>query len=49
MDIVSFYLALSEENLEAVILPKKRTEMDQLPFEECNDNFTANVTGNFFP
>ena len=45
----SLYLALSEENLEDVILPEKRAEWDQLRSKECSDNFTANATGNFSP
>ena len=49
MDTDSLYLALSEENLEAVILPKKRAEWDQLRSNDCTDDFTANATDNFFP
>ena len=49
MDTDSFYLALSEENLEDVILPEKRAEWDQLRSEDCTDNFTANAIDNFFP
>ena len=49
MDTDSLYLALSEENLKDVILPKKRAEWDQLPSEDCADNFTANATDNFSP
>ena len=45
----SLYLALSEENLEDVILPKKRTEWDKLRSKDFTDNFTANATANFFP
>ena len=48
-DTDSLYLALSEENLEDVIVPEKRTEWDQLRFKDCNDNFTANANDNFFP
>ena len=48
MDTDSFQLALSEESLEDVILPKKRAEWDQLRFEDCTDNFTVNATDNFF-
>ena len=43
------YIALSEENLEVVILPEKRAEWDQLRSKECTDDFTANATDNFFP
>ena len=49
MDTDSLYLALSEENLEDVILPEKRAEWDQLRSKDCNDNFTANATDNFSP
>ena len=49
MDTDSLYLALSEENLEDVIVPEKRAEWDQLRSKDCNDNFTANATDNFFP
>ena len=47
MDTDSLYLALSEENLEDFILPKKWAEWDQLRSKYCNDNFTANATDNF--
>ena len=49
MDTDSLYLALSEENLEDVILPEKRAEWEQLRSKDCTDNFTANATDNFFP
>ena len=49
MDIDSLYLAFSEEDLEDVIVPEKRAEWDQLRSKDCNDNFTANATDNFFP
>ena len=49
MDTDSLYLALSEENLEDVILPEKRAEWNQLRSKDCTDNFTANATDNFFP
>ena len=49
MDTDSLYLALSDEILEDVIPPKKRTEWDQLRSKECTDNFTANATDNLFP
>ena len=47
MDTDSFYLALSEENLEDIIVPGKRAEWDQLRSEDCADNFTADATVNF--
>ena len=49
MDTDSLYLALSEEFLEAVSLPTKRAEWDQLRSKNCNDNFTAIETGIFSP
>ena len=49
MDTDSLYLALSEENLEDVILPENRAECDQLRSKDCTDNFTVNATVNFFP
>ena len=49
MDTDSLYLALSEENLEDVFLPKKRAEWDQLRSKSCIDNFTANAADSFFP
>ena len=49
MDTDSLYLALSEENLEDVILPEKRAEWEQLRSKDCTDNFTANVTDIFPP
>ena len=49
MDTDSLYLALSEENLEDVIIPEKRAEWSQSCSKDCTDNFTANATDNFFP
>ena len=49
MENDSFYLALSEENLEDVVLPEKRAEWDQLRSKDSTDNFTANATEKFFP
>ena len=49
LDTDSLYLALSEENLKDVVLPKKRYEWDQLRSKDCTDNFTANATANFSP
>ena len=45
----SLYLALSEENLEDVILPEKRAEWDLLRSKDCSDDFTPNATDNYFP
>ena len=49
VDTDCLYLALSEEKLEDVILPKKRAERDQLRYKDCTDDFTAIATDNFFP
>ena len=49
MDTDSHYLALSEENLEDVIVPGKRAEWYQLRSRDCTDSFTAMATDNFFP
>ena len=49
MDTDSLYLALSEENLEDVILPEKRAQWEQLRSKDCTYNFTANATDNFSP
>ena len=48
MDTDLLHLALSKENLEDVILPKKRPEWDHLRSKDCTDDFTANTTDNFF-
>ena len=45
----SFHLALSDDNLEDVILTEKRAEWDELRSKDCTDNFTANTTDNFSP
>ena len=49
MDTDSLYLALSEENLEYILLPEKRNEWEAIRSRDCTDSFTANATGNFFP
>ena len=48
MDTDSLYLALSEENLEDILLPEKRNEWEAIRSRVCTDSFTANATGNFF-
>ena len=45
----SLYLALSEENLEDIILPERRNEWEATRSRDCTDSFTANATSNFFP
>ena len=49
MDTDSFYWALSEENLENVIVRKKRAEWDHLRSKDCTHKFTANATEIFSP
>ena len=49
MDTDPLYSALSEENLEDVILLEKISEWHHLLSKDCTDNFTANATDNFFP
>ena len=49
MDTDSLSLALSEQNLEDVILTEKQAEWDQLHSEACTDKFTANATDKCFP
>ena len=49
MDTDSLYLALSEEDLEDIILPEKRNELEAKRSRDCTESFTANATGNFFP
>ena len=49
MDNNSLYLALSEENLEDIILTEKRNKWEAIHSRDCTDSFTANATGNFFP
>ena len=49
LDTDSLYLALSEENLEDVILPEKRKEWEAIRSRDCTDSFTANALGYFFP
>ena len=49
MDTDSLFLALSEENLDDIILTEKRNEWEAIRSRDCTDSFTANATGNFFP
>ena len=49
VDTDSLYLALSEKNLEGIILPEKRNEWEAIRPRDCTDIFTANATGKFFP
>ena len=48
MDTDSVYLALSEENLEYIILPEKKNEWEIERSWDCTDSFTANATCKFF-
>ena len=49
MDTDFLYLALSEDNLEDIILPERSKEWEAICSRDCTDSFTANATGNFFP
>ena len=49
MDTDSLYLALSEENLDEVILPEKQDEWNAMLSGVCTDTSTANATDTFFP
>ena len=49
MDTDFLYLALSQENLEDIILTEKRNKWEAIRSRDCTDSFTANATGNFFP
>ena len=49
MDIDSVFLALSEENLEKIILPEKGNEWEAIRSRDCTDSFTVNATDNVFP
>ena len=46
MDTDSLFLALSERNLEDIILPEKN-EWEAIRLRDCTDSFTVNATGNF--
>ena len=46
---MSAYLALSEENLEELILIEKRAERNQLRSKDCSDIFNANATDKLSP
>ena len=49
MDTDSLYSALSEKNLEEIILPEKRNEGQAIRSRDFTDSFTANATDNFSP
>ena len=49
MDTDSLCLALSEGNLEDIILPEKRNDWEALRSRDCIDSLFANATDNFFP
>ena len=45
MDSDSSYLALSEENLEDIILPEKMDKWESKRSRDCTDSFTAKAFG----
>ena len=49
MDTDSLYLALGAENLYDCIKPEKREEWLKIREKDCDDNFVADATSNFFP
>ena len=49
MDTDSLCLAMSEENVEDIILPEKRNEWEAIRSRDRTDSFTANATVNIFP
>ena len=49
MDTDSHFFALSEENLEDVILYKKQDQWKAMLPRNCTDHFTANAKDSFFP
>ena len=49
METDSLYLALSEKNLEDIILPEKTNEREAIRSRDCTNSFTANAMGSFFP
>ena len=49
MDADSLYLALSERNLEDLILPEKRDEWNAMRSRDFADTFTADATDNLYP
>ena len=49
MDTDSLYLALSEKELYDCIREKSKAEWGLLRTEDCQDDFTADATTNFFP
>ena len=49
METDSIYLALSEENLEDIILPEKRNEWQAIRSRDCTDSFPANAAVYFLP
>ena len=48
-DTDSLYLALAEKELEDCIRPEMKAEWKQLRLKDCNDSFSAEPVGNFFP
>ena len=49
MDTDSLYMALSEEKIEDIIRPEMRSVWYWMRQSDCNDNFAANSSSNFFP
>ena len=49
MDTDSLYLALAEKELIDCIRPERKAEWEKLRSTDCDDSFTADASGNFFP
>ena len=49
VDTDSLYLALSEKELYDCIRGESKVEWELMRTEDCEDDFTANATTNFFP
>ena len=49
MDTNSLHLALSEENMENVVLSKKRNQWNAMRLRDGTEFFTANAMDRFFP
>ena len=49
MDTDSLYMALSEEKIDEIIRPEMRSVWYWMRQSDCNDNFAANSSSNFFP
>ena len=49
MDTAFLYIALAEQALTDCIRPDMKAEWENMRSTDCDDSFTADVSGNFFP